>query len=370
MKTLEMLSLALGLIASILGIIFRLFPEILSMLDVYIRASIVVSLFVVAVFPVLYDKKLRKRRITESYEFNPLHYYRDETNLIRGDLPDTNLFEKGEGITENEVEGRFATPVEFELPVEFQAQAESMWKKIESCYEKEGKTIGSNPTARLYSLAWNEKNEKLVLLFQKAQYWQAHVTNFNLDWTGWGEHIRNKIAPGPKLSPLSESKFSANHLGLNCILITEDGKIILQKRSMKVAVDPGSIGPSAGGRMKWEDRIARASPPSPFIGMFNQIHDELGITREEIDDLRLVAICRELQWGGKPTTIFIGRTNLPWKEVEQRFESKPESYWETDQLWPLNGDNRKDIEKMIERNDVGLPTKVCLYYYLKHARLQ
>ena len=93
-------------------------------------------------------------------------------------------------------------------------------------------------------------------------------------------------------------------------------KIVLQKKSELVAVNPGSIGLSAGGRMRWESRAQSNLPPSPFVGMLSEIEMELGITRDEIDDIRLISICRELHWGGKPTAFFVAKTELTLEEVE------------------------------------------------------
>lgn len=373
MRLLELVSIILNLVASILAIIFYFIPEIsspIAWLDIQSRILLVFLLFVLGALLILYDRLLRPRKITERYSFDPFSYYPEEVKNCKSGLPYVELFTSSEGLKVDDIENIIASPREFKFPPDFDWKARYFWKKIKGHFEKEGREIGTQATARLYNFRYNDRNKRLFLYFQKAQYWQAHVSNFNLDWKGWTEHLRDKIAPGPKLSSLRNAKKSANHLGLNCVIVTSDGKIFLQRRSSLVAVDPGLIGLSAAGHMRWESRREQNVPPSPFVGMFSEIEMELGITKDEINDIRLVAICRELNWGGKPTAFFVVHTDLTWEAVEKRFGSKPEGYWETEELIPFKEDDIEEIKRLIKRDDVGLPTKACLYYYSRYAKLQ
>ena len=142
-------------------------------------------------------------------------------------------------------------------------------------------------------------------------------------------------------------------------------KIILQERSKEVIIAPESIGLSSEGALGWEDRISKDNAPSPFIGMLHQLHDELGITREQIEEIKLIAIYRNLYWGGKPQALFIARTNCTFEEINRQFKAQPESAWETKRLIPLDKDNLLEIKKYLERDDVSFSAKVGLHYYIE-----
>jgi hypothetical protein len=51
--------------------------------------------------------------------------------------------------------------------------------------------------------------------------------------------------------------------------------------------------------------------------------------------------------------------------VQRTFRNGPRYGWETDYLAPLKNDVR-EINELLEKEDVGFPARVGLYYYVKH----
>jgi len=300
----------------------------------------------------------------ELIPFDPFKYYlEDVKNCVNKNLPYIELFKSVEGLHEQDLICK-TIKEDFKIIPNLKQK----WNNIKLYFKQKGLNIGSEITARLYKYEVDTINNKLILTFQKAEYWMAHVTNFNLDYKfkDWDRRLRDIVAPGPRIEPLERSN-CANHLGLGCILVMEDDKIVLQHRSSNVAVYSNLIGPSASGALGWEMRLFDEAFPSPFIGMRSEILSELGIRFENIKDMRLLALCRDLIWGGKPTAIFVVYTHLDSKTVAQLFDQKPEQYWETDKLEFIKSDDIERILKLMKRDDVALSTKACLFYYCKHT---
>ena len=364
------------IIAYIVALCFYFYPEIsayINSLNFICRVLLTLVFLLFPMFPSLYYRCIRPKELSENFPFDPFNYYPGE-NMKSFDgnvLPIVELFATAKGLSEDKVDCRFGYPKEFKFPQDFEIKALNVyWDKLSERLGKEGRRKGSAAKARLFDLEEDKKSGILVLYFQKTEYWRTLVTNFFLDWKGYGEHLREVIAPKPKLNPLRDSILSSNHLGLNCILLTKDKKIILQERSKEVIIAPESIGLSSEGALGWEDRISKDNAPSPFIGMLHQLHDELGITREQIEEIKLIAIYRNLYWGGKPQALFIARTNCTFEEINRQFKAQPESAWETKRLIPLNKDNLLEIKKYLERDDVSFSAKVGLHYYIETLESQ
>lgn len=230
--------------------------------------------------------------------------------------------------------------------------------------------VGNRSVARLHHI--ETKAGRLQFYFEETKYLYGLLTNFNLDvkFKGWNNPLRDILAPDPLL-PLDSSKnLCSNHLGVNCIIETADKrtKIFLQKRSSKVAVFPYMLGPSAAGALSFESSCPEAGErraPSPFRGILLEIMDELGIMPEEIVVLRLMAVCRELESGGKPTSFFVARTTLTFDQVKTRWQENPPGRWETESLVPLDTEERQSLINLITQDqNVSGPLKANVHYYL------
>lgn len=146
----------------------------------------------------------------------------------------------------------------------------------------------------------------LELSVQPAKYYQYLITNwassrnYALRYSDGREIlIRDLIESGPALSPLSSAK-AANHIGIQC-LVVGDGHVLMTRRSMQVATDPGMIGVSASGTLEWRD-----GEISPFEQMLKELKDETGLDEEYVDyeSIRLLGIGREHVRAGKPEFYF------------------------------------------------------------------
>lgn len=296
-------------------------------------------------------------------ECDPLTYYKSHAGEMlktssKTRLPYIPMWEKADGLGTEQVECTLGG--QFEIDKALLDRLDTLKSWLESDRE-----VGDSSVARLVDLSWT--GGKLLLKFQESKYSYGLLTNFYLDIRLKGQRrLRDIIAPDP-LAPLNNpGNKSSNHLGLNCIVETADGEIFLQKRSQRVAVYPGILGSSASGALDLRSgciEAGKSKPPSPFRGITLEIVDELGIRPEEISLLKLLAICRELENGGKPTTFFVATTKLRASEVEERWRvGKPRGMWETEDL-VFCSTNDTALSVLAGKEDVSGPAKANLFYY-------
>jgi hypothetical protein len=203
----------------------------------------------------------------------------------------------------------------------------------------------------------------MTLSFQPSDYFNHVATNLSMECTppGWTTTIRTAYEPGPRLKEFADSTCS-NHLGLDALLITGDGQLVIPQRSLKVAVDRGMYSASASGAFEFKAtssyarrRASGASPEllyTPFDGISHELEEELAIGSDEIKVLFCMGLSRDLAWGGKPQMYFYCETPLLRGEIERRiqkgaardatFENERRRYYQ------LMGLNRRDQKACLE----------------------
>lgn len=216
--------------------------------------------------------------------------------------------------------------------------------------------------------------------FQKCQYRDYVATNLSigkdlvprltwywpLDW--FQDTVRDLLEPGPELKKLNSANCS-NHLGLSCLLTTQDGFMVIAKRSRTVVIDPGKLGPSASGALEFSDICPQQAPHAfvgtPFLGIRKEIYQELAVKRDELSDLRCIGVVRELRRGGKPEAFFMGTTKLSKDEIDRRFEAgEPEDIGETETLL-YHPARDAEIEKLFSHREATDVLKACLALFAK-----
>jgi len=241
--------------------------------------------------------------------------------------------------------------------------------------------VGNRSVARLHHI--ETRKESLTFHFQETKYAYGLLTNFHLDvkFKEWVVRLRDLLAKDPLLPLESPKNKCSNHLGVSCIIETADKKpkIFLQKRSSEVAVFPNMIGNSAEGALGFESSCPESGirkAPSPFRGILLEIMYELGIMPETIPLLKMMAVSRGLESGGKPHAFFVARTSLTFNQVKTVWENEnPQDKWETEALVPVEAGNKQQLIDLIARdqikgNTISEGTKANLYYYLVWKSVQ
>jgi len=150
-----------------------------------------------------------------------------------------------------------------------------------------------------------------VLRIQPCRYSDGVRSNYAMDGA---EHLRDllRIEYGRRLPPLGDTRLS-NSVGTAIIVFTADGKPYLPRRAPRQSVYPAGFHCTASGDAVWredgemfESHICR------------ELEEEAGLTRADLDWIRVVALCREFLRGGKPQFFFAGQTSLSTEELAMR----------------------------------------------------
>lgn len=185
----------------------------------------------------------------------------------------------------------------------------------------------------------NEKNlrlksiqiDKATLNVEDVYYKDYIHTNMVLDFKKNGHQtLRNTIHKG-KLEKLEESVL-ANHLGINILLFTIDNKLILLKRSKRTALMQGQLCSVSGAFNATGVLNNSINTPVPFSQLLSFLYreavEEIGVKAENIFDLVVLGITRELIRGGKPELFTVAKVSSTELEVKKQWidaKSKEES---------------------------------------------
>ncbi|MHA6250735.1 hypothetical protein [Oceanobacillus sp. CAU 1775] len=145
-----------------------------------------------------------------------------------------------------------------------------------------------------------------------------------------GKSLRERIHIQGKLTSIHDSQL-ANHLGINILVFTPAGYLIMPQRSDKVSYAPLELSASISGAVRTHG-IASGQTLDSFAIIREGI-EELGLTRNDIlyESIQFLGLTRELIRGGKPEIFFVMKTKLNKIEIEERWKAAQDK-WENKKL--------------------------------------
>jgi len=300
-------------------------------------------------------KEPQKARFERTSKPDLKNYYREETV----EPVEFVTLWKGE-VSESECDFKFSDG-SYVLPNEIA----TIYPKLIDVLAKD-KLYRDDPKARLEELEFDEKSGRLRLKFKETSYGKSAVTNQSMEIrpAGWHKTIRDLLEPGPELSILKDSKCS-NQAGVNCLVVTSDNYLILQEATQNKMEGAEQLGSSASGSMDF-----KIPHITPFEVMQAELFEELNLSQEEASGLKLFAVARDLNNGGKPELFFILRPDLTFGEIEKRKPTDPDK--EIKQLIPVKmaGLNKEELDEKISeliKANTTTSTKAALYYFSRGA---
>jgi hypothetical protein len=225
----------------------------------------------------------------------------------------------------------------------FNTSKNQEWNQVSSIgYSKliDSKRVKDNEEA-IRLINHTNKNDKLMLTLQKARYHDQCRSNLILDYTCKDDidsiSLRNmlKLKYGKKLPPLNDIRL-ANTVGIASLLfykVNNEYIPYMVKRVKKVGVFPGGVHCTASGVTKWPKNQNTTFDECFTEHMYFELEEEVGIKKEDIDELVPISICREFGRGGKPQIFYAGITNLTKDELVAKRKVATKVIKDTN-LWP------------------------------------
>lgn len=216
-----------------------------------------------------------------------------------------------------------------------------------------GSSISNNVTIRLKKAGYDEQKRELVLDTERSQYFYMLVTNRCMDYSiSDTMTLREVYEFNDKVSPLEESKLG-NQIGINGLVFTSDGYLLIEKRGKKKTTWKGKLAQPISLALKEKDILPNGglidgSPEAAndaFRGIiFQTLQKNYGIDENMIAgigtdgsvkngafDLKdsFLGLARDLIEGGKPNMYFYIALNVTAAELkavmEQRAKDAAES---------------------------------------------
>jgi hypothetical protein len=234
-------------------------------------------------------------------------------------------------------------------------------------------------------------NTTRTLELQRSKYSQQAKSNLVMDWDGspvglsfsFGSLRRILLAKHGRRLPTWSEDLLVNSVGIAAILLfkAESGQYLpyLQKRADGLAVFPGAFHCTASGatraplKQAWEN--ATFSFADVFTDdMYDELDQEVGITRQHVQDLVPVALCREYLRGGKPQLFFVGLTDLGGAELRQAriaaIRRKGKQDIKEIEARALVPRSFEEFREFLEDPNITLETLPALYYAERYLQIR
>lgn len=190
------------------------------------------------------------------------------------------------------------------------------------------------------SMGWNEfkirpirikdSNKITIIEVEPTTYYYSVITNFSCDLPlGRDKTLRDLLEPliltgdlNKPLRAIEELKDLpiSNHLGINVLIVTRDGDLLLSERSSFVAVEQYKIAHTLAGSLDWKT-LAYLAYKKDKVYLEELIQQEI-VEKEEISfpephdyTLYPIVLTRNLRFLGKPDIHLVGITSRATKEI-------------------------------------------------------
>lgn len=195
-------------------------------------------------------------------------------------------------------------------------------------------TKSNSSTVRLNDFSY--ENGTLTLNTTRSTYYHMLITNRCMDFKfANGLSIRELYEYNSKVLPLPESKFG-NQIGINGLVITADGHVLLEKRSRNKVLWKNKFAQSISLALKTEDlglSFGKTLPDDPAVAgeklahvIYKTLNSNFGLEKDDFQGFSIeknfLGIARDLLEGGKPNLYFYIQTKATAKELKNTLEAK------------------------------------------------
>lgn len=215
-----------------------------------------------------------------------------------------------------------------------------------------------------------EANDRVKLSVQSVEYKDYARTNLLLDAKpgNKSQTLREYLHKNGGLENLNESPLG-NNLGINILLLTADGTLVIQRRSKKVAFRQGEFFPSVSGTFSLHD-VSNNEVSLEQMPILREACEETGVKIGDVPAGKMffLGITRELIRGGEPDMFFFAETNLSEKDMRRNWNSARDRWESKNLLFYHFGDvGYKKLATDLEKYQFLLHVDSFLDKYLNNA---
>lgn len=267
-----------------------------------------------------------------------------------------------------------------------------------------GSSISNNVTIRLKKAGYDKQKRELVLDTERSLYFYMLVTNRCMDYSiSDTMTLREVYEFNNKVSPLEESKLG-NQIGINGLVFTSDGYLLIEKRGKKKTTWKGKLAQPISLALKEKDILPNGglidgSPEAAndaFRGIiFQTLQKNYGIDENMIAgigtdgsvkngafDLKdsFLGLARDLIEGGKPNMYFYIALNVTAAELKAVMEQRAKDAAESVPKKRRKGKSAAPVACPQAEEDAALPreekagehkkTKAELFPSLEKSKLE
>lgn len=203
---------------------------------------------------------------------------------------------------------------------------------VELLQAHETSKFSNNTTIRLSGADY--KDGILTIKTCRSYYYDMLITNRCMDFKlSGGVTLRAMFESGSTVSKLENSRLG-NQIGINGLIFTKDGYILVEKRGRKKSVWKNKFAQPISLAMKEVDlgvKGAISNTPEAAENCFKNIilktvKNNFGLTENDINEFTLsnnfMGIARDLLEGGKPNAYFYVVANMTARELQTFIQDK------------------------------------------------
>jgi hypothetical protein len=232
-------------------------------------------------------------------------------------------------------------PSRMDLPEDIRTLVEEAWQQALEDASSRGARLYDGRLARLMDYQWS-----------------ANQLELTLGEVGFKDFVGTNLA-NPHLRYSHGHEVLANALGVSSSLVTDDGFLVLCRRSPRVYFHTGRLHP-LGGIVEYADGSDRADP---FETIREEIREEAALDEQELAEVVCIGLVRDKRIV-QPELIFEMTVRVQMNELLQRCRQAPDG-GEHAEIVPVR-DHPSAITSFIERNSDDL-TGVGLATLLLHG---
>lgn len=191
------------------------------------------------------------------------------------------------------------------------ADALAFYKKQK---EERGKDLFNGKLAGVHD--WDPARQ--LLTFRKCDYFDYLQTNLALDFKDpLAGTLRQLVCKDGRLEMLPQSRL-ANPSGLNGLIFTNDGYMVVQERLPEVLIRANELCSGFSGTMNGTDIdqvLCDGGCTLARVNVYREMEEEIGVCLKEIGKRVFLGITREMLRGGMTEFFYAVEVNLSHQEV-------------------------------------------------------